>query len=587
MKKYLVLLLFFVIVCCVGCATTPTTYAVRWYDENGQLLLAADAEQGSMPHCDYLPADTAEYHYEFLGWAKTQGGEILAEIPVATEDANYYARVTAAKRVYTITFNSNGGSAVESVTAEYGTVAVKPKNPHFDGRRFVCWCTDSALTVAVDWTQPITSDATYYAKWNIQVDIGQYLDALLSGYKLDPFSYLPESMLPTFQNNLIDSNDVVFDYSTFVSVSNITSQGFGEQWFMVLENLQQSQAFFDVLSVVEAVSSGAVTAFNNYVDQNPSDTARHSIKNGIYTVTIDFDGVNLSFIVDYTATIPIFGEQSVQIALSLNVESGERASRIQIGDANAVRYTVNENYYEFDIKYLGVRRAHFDVRKDKDGNVSGHIYEFITVAEKEIASLADFYVNDKYVIAVGNKADGLVAFEGYIAETYDVTTGKLLGYEVQETDQALSTLTFNTLWFDLINVDGLTSIKQVDDEIYVNGSNIAWETKKVGGLSGKMFSRRFDIEFRTQYFYTFDEESEKYVAVKAEVPMLFVQQENFETLTADAKEANGIVLAITVNENTIMAIIEHYETLVSVFKQNKDETSSVDIVQRIGEKITF
>lgn len=571
-------------------STKPITkYTISWYDENGKLLNTDSVAENTTPSCNYKPTNTAEYSYEFLGWATTRDGQVLSQIPAATQNASYYAKVKATKNKYTITFNSNGGSVVEPITVTYGTVISNVPTTEYEGHKFVSWCTDSALSSAVDWSLPVTANVTYYAKWNITIDIKQYLNALLSGYKLDPYSYLPESMRPTFQSNLIDADDVVDDYSSFVRVSNITSQGFGEQWHMVLDNVQESKNFFNVLSVVETVSSGAVTSFNNYFDETPSETARHTVKNGIYSTTIDYDGTSLFFVVEYTDTIPVFGEQSVQIALSLNIETGEKTSRIQIGDANALRYTVGENSYEFDIKYLGVRRAHFDVSKDADGNVSGHINEFITATDSiETASAADFYVNDKYVVAVGNKADGIKGFNNYIAETYDVTTGKLLGYEVRETKKIVVDITFNTLWFDLCNVSGITSIKQdADENIYINGSSTKWAVKKVGGISAKVDSRRFDIEFRTQYFYTYDAENEKYVEVKASVPMMFVQQENFDTFTADVKSTNNVTLTVATSETTLDAIIEHYTTLVPVFIENKDEVTSAEILEYIGDKITF
>ena len=44
----------------------------------------------------------------------------------------------------------------------------------------------------------------------------------------------------------------------------------------------------------------------------------------------------------------------------------------------------------------------------------------------------------------------------------------------------------------------------------LNGSSSAWANKKVGGVGTKMFSRRFDIEMRTQFVYSYDAATEKY-----------------------------------------------------------------------------
>ena len=65
--------------------------------------------------------------------------------------------------------------------------------------------------------------------------------------------------------------------------------------------------------------------------------------------------------------------------------------------------------------------------------------------------------------------------------------------------------TYDTLWFDLTYVYGLDSIKYAENYFYVNGSATAWKYKLVGGLSKKMLSRRFDLEFRKQYFYSYNE----------------------------------------------------------------------------------
>jgi hypothetical protein len=87
----------------------------------------------------------------------------------------------------------------------------------------------------------------------------------------------------------------------------------------------------------------------------------------------------------------------------------------------------------------------------------------------------------------------------------------MCGYEVSET---LASIQYNTLWFDLNDIFGINSIKYVPKngdvpaKIYINGASKVWETMKVGGLSFKTASRRFDIEFRTQYVYSYDEVNE-------------------------------------------------------------------------------
>ena len=96
-----------------------------------------------------------------------------------------------------------------------------------------------------------------------------------------------------------------------------------------------------------------------------------SFLNGIYTITISFEAGVMSYVIDYTQTLPVFGEQTIQISLSLDITSGEKIGRIQIGEANALRYVATEDSYQFGIKYLGVRRAYFEISKDENDNVDG------------------------------------------------------------------------------------------------------------------------------------------------------------------------------------------------------------------------
>ena len=66
---------------------------------------------------------------------------------------------------YTVTFNTNGGTAVESQSVDYGSTASEPDAPTKDGSAFLGWYSDSALTAEFDFTTPIIANTTVYAKW--------------------------------------------------------------------------------------------------------------------------------------------------------------------------------------------------------------------------------------------------------------------------------------------------------------------------------------------------------------------------------------------------------------------------------------
>ncbi|MBR2930812.1 MAG: InlB B-repeat-containing protein [Clostridia bacterium] len=572
-----------------GDETPKVTYTITWVDEDGETITTSTVEEGKLPSYSYTVTDTAEWDYTFEGWSATAGGDVLIELPVAAGDASYYAKVSAVKQKYTVSFNTNGGSEVEPQTVEYGSKATAPEAPTLENHKFMGWSSSQDEYIAVDFDREITGDVECFAFWNEVVDVKALLEALLSGYELNPFSYIPESMRFDYSANLVDPDDIVSDYSTFVDISDIT-YGHGEQWGMVLQNLSQSMTFFNVLSTVESLSATSIAAFNNYFDKNPGDTAHHEFESGIYNVTINFNGEIMTYVLDYTATLPVLGEQTVQIALAMDTRSGEKTARIQLGDANALTYTVLDGSYEFAIKYLGIRRAMFSVSRDDDGSVSGKIYEYLTAGEVEVASAAEFYITEDNVSVVGNKASGLLGFTGYISELYDVESGALVGYEVMET---LSSITYNTLWFNLADIGGIESIKYVEAvgeepaKLYVNGSSTAWEAKTVGGLGLKMFSRRFDIEFRTQYVYSYDAANDTYVQHTVKVPMIFVQEENYETFIDDVKATNKVNVSVGVSADELNKILEDYDTLIPTFIDNKSLITPDIIIAYIGEKITF
>jgi len=489
-------------------------------------------------------------------------------------------------------FVCDADTPVNDQTVFYGNTAEEPATPEKDGYRFLGWYKDANNQQAADFSAPVTGNVTYYAAWQERVKTGEYLKALLNGYKMNPYDFIPETMRPGFEETLVDPSDIVTDYSSFVNIKNIPSHGFGEQWDMILTNLQQSMLFFNVLTVVEGLTTTSVTAFNNYLDKNPSETAHYEFKHGQYDVTISYgeDGI-LFYVLNYDVDIPLLdGKQRAQIALAMDVKSGEKTVRVQLGDANALTYTMTENAYTFAIRYLGVRRAFFTISRDQDGAVQGHIYEYLTVKNVEIASAADFIITDTYVTAVGNKADGMVGFTGYICELYDVENGRMIAYEVRET---LKSIVYNTLWFDLDTFEGFETIRYrektetEDAAFFLNGKTAEWKNKKVGGIGSKMLSRRFDIEFRTQYFYAYDEANDEYVKIAAQVPMLFIQEENYDTAVADIQSTNSITVSLLLSESALEQLMENYDTYVDVFIENKEAVTVDAILAFIGTAVTF
>ena len=68
-------------------------------------------------------------------------------------------------QTFTITFVTNGGTAVKPLEVEYGKTATKPADPTKGEEEFLGWFVDAVCITPFDWDIEITSDWTLYAGW--------------------------------------------------------------------------------------------------------------------------------------------------------------------------------------------------------------------------------------------------------------------------------------------------------------------------------------------------------------------------------------------------------------------------------------
>jgi uncharacterized repeat protein (TIGR02543 family) len=66
---------------------------------------------------------------------------------------------------YTLTFNTHGGSAVQSVTADPGTTVNKPADPARGGYTFLGWFSAETGGTAYTWPHTLNADVTMHAQW--------------------------------------------------------------------------------------------------------------------------------------------------------------------------------------------------------------------------------------------------------------------------------------------------------------------------------------------------------------------------------------------------------------------------------------
>ncbi|UAL08164.1 MAG: InlB B-repeat-containing protein [Candidatus Methanogranum gryphiswaldense] len=104
--------------------------------------------------------------YKFVSW--NDGTTTATKTFIVTSNVTYTA--TFVKAQYTITFDSAGGSAVSSITADYGTSVTAPADPTREGYTFTGW------SPVVPTTMP-ASNITCVAQW----EINTYTVTLVAG----------------------------------------------------------------------------------------------------------------------------------------------------------------------------------------------------------------------------------------------------------------------------------------------------------------------------------------------------------------------------------------------------------------------
>ena len=154
----------------------------------------------------------------FAGWYAEEdfsGTRVYSLSEGNSGNVTYYAKWTA-----TVTFDSQGGSAVTPQTVVYNGKATAPATPANSGLSLVGWYTSSDggtsfSDTAYDFDTEITENITLYAKWGLDINgLGDYLEGLPTGSKESPNVIPPIVGLSTGNWNnikiLLQANDTKF-----------------------------------------------------------------------------------------------------------------------------------------------------------------------------------------------------------------------------------------------------------------------------------------------------------------------------------------------------------------------------------------
>ncbi len=406
---------------------------------------------------------------------------------------------------------------------------------------------------------------------NNPVDISKLAHELVTSFGgvPDAWSFMPDAFTPA---SYTVEEDGIPTYTDFTQVSTIPSNYVGKQMNVVVSLLNKCETALEYVNVVYGSLNIIEGAYQAFLNDNPENYK-------------SFSGSTESFSYEITLSGKVYlltaSFETIKVTLFSNGEDRSYGARIQLTDGNILKYTVSQNCFKVASHLLNSSSTQIEFVRD-DEEAVGYIYEFLTVGGQELrASSTLLHIGKDYTTVVGTKGDFIPTADSRNCEVYNSKTGQLVGTEVKES-LGIGGKTYNTLWYKLDDISGITSIKKLDDAnvlnpdtIYINGGSDSIHTKVVSLLDP---SRRFDIEFKKVTAYVYDAQKEKYEEQELEVPMMFIQEGNFNSFSEDYQEKNDIEVSVTVSKADRDAVNEGYHVMVELYDEIKGLVTQQNII---------
>lgn len=153
--------------------TSSGQYPVEFTDSYTSYLCVYYVEENDSVTQPTIPDRTG---YQFIGWrtGSPEGPKYDFNAPVTGSFTLYAGWQYVTPTSYTVTFDSDGGSAVAQQVITPGNKASRPADPTKSGYTFVNWHDGSASGAVWDFDTVITENKTLVAEWNAYVTPTNY-----------------------------------------------------------------------------------------------------------------------------------------------------------------------------------------------------------------------------------------------------------------------------------------------------------------------------------------------------------------------------------------------------------------------------
>lgn len=451
--------------------------------------------------------------------------------------------------------------------------------------------------VTATLTNPNYETSTLSATLEIYT-IAQAADQILSDVldRPEPWSFLPAAFAPeamAYENMPVSGND----FSVNTPIASIRTRPIGRQLNVLYEGLSTADHALTVANMIFTAGEAITSVYQNFIDRNPGDY-------DTFTGTITLGGAQLRLHISLegeTVTL-LAGNDTVSIEL-LSDRSPDAVfrneGRIQITDGITLKYQMSETALKLAVRFTinGVGATQWiDFVRD-GGCTYGTFYEFVGADSAMIKTSALLRSDAETTFVLSDKRESNdMPINAYL-ELYDSQTGELLGGEVTE---SISAINYDTFWFNLPDIGGLTAVQVTDEKndentlnknsVYVNGSNMTFVPEfNTIPIIGTRTSRHYDIEMKTVWYYIAVTQSgeTRYDKCEATIPMLFVQRENADDFSLEVSENNPSLSILALPGSVRSDLTAIFDDYSAQYEEIKAQMSITEVEDFIGENNSF
>ena len=148
---------------------TPA-YTIKFDSHGGTVIPDSKVESGSklsQPSCSKEGYDLDGWYTDYTNYGSWESYSNKWDFSKRYVYSAYTLHAKWVARVYTVSFDTDGGSTVPDQRITHGKTIAEPTKPTKDGYKFAGWYVDPTYSEEFDITTPIKGATQLYAKWDV------------------------------------------------------------------------------------------------------------------------------------------------------------------------------------------------------------------------------------------------------------------------------------------------------------------------------------------------------------------------------------------------------------------------------------